>query len=254
MAARPRLFVASEKLHRESPLRLVGPEHHYLSRVLRLREGDEVLLLDGNAGVATTRIISASNEALELERLSVETIVPPAQAARGRAVTLYMGLLKGEKHDLVVQKATELGASRIVTVICQRSVPDLGHERAERRQQRWQRIARAAAQQCRRPDLPEVTAPLDFAAALPAPACGDSLRLWLYEGAAPPLRSLFLEHPPSQIALFIGPEGGLCREETAELQAAGFLPCSLGPRVLRAETAALSALAVVQAELDGFSG
>lgn len=247
MAALPRLFVPAETLSHAMPLRLLGAEHHYLSRVLRLSIGDEVLLLDGVSQVVKTRIVAADAEALELERLSVETAASHGEPQ----VTLYMALLKGERHDLVVQKATELGARRIVTLLCKHCVPELGGERAERRQQRWQRIARAAAQQCRRPDLPEVTPPLTLREALDQDR--NRCRLMLYEGTAPPLRSLLDgniaknndRNRPRDIALVIGPEGGLDGTELAQLREAGFLSASLGPRVLRAETAALAALAVV---------
>lgn len=243
MAALPRLFVPAETLSHATPLRLLGAEHHYLTRVLRLTIGDEVLLLDGVSQVAKTRIVRVDGEALELERLSVETA-----AAHGEPqVTLYMALLKGERHDLVVQKATELGARRIVTLLCKHCVPELGQQRAERRQQRWQRIAKAAAQQCRRPDLPDVTPPMTLRDALAQDQ--NRRRLMLYEGTAPPLRSLLDGETDTErvrdIALVIGPEGGLDAAEVGLLREAGFLSASLGPRVLRAETAALAALAVV---------
>jgi len=240
MAPLPRLFVPAEKLSEET-LRLLGAEHHYLSRVLRLSVGDEVLLLDGSAQVAKTRIVQVDGEALLLERISVET----APSHGEPVVTLYMALLKGERHDLVVQKATELGVRRIVTLLCKHCVPSLGHERAERRVERWQRIVRAAAQQCRRPDLPEVTPPLTVSEALAQDQ--NRCRLMLYEGTAPPLRSLLDENTKvtRNVSLVVGPEGGLDAAELDLLRGAGFLPASLGPRVLRAETAALAALAVV---------
>jgi 16S rRNA (uracil1498-N3)-methyltransferase len=241
MAALPRLFVPAETLSAQSPLRLLGAEHHYLSRVLRLSVGDEVLLLDGSAQVAKTRIVHVDGEALLLERLSVEDVPSHGEPV----VTLYMALLKGERHDLVVQKATELGVRRIVTLLCKRCVPALGQQRAERRLERWQRIARAAAQQCRRPDLPEVTPPLPLREAVAQD--GNDCRLMLYEGMAPPLRSLLDERlkVTRNVSLVVGPEGGLDAAELELLRGAGFLPVSLGPRVLRAETAALAALAVV---------
>jgi 16S rRNA (uracil1498-N3)-methyltransferase len=239
MSVLPRLFVAPERLGAETPLRLRGAEHHYLSHVLRLGIGEKVLLLDGAERVATTRIVRASALELELEFLAIETA--PRREGQTPCVTLQIGLLKGDRHDLVVQKATELGASRIVTVLCQRSIPMRLEERSARRNQRWQRIAQAAAQQCRRPDLPEVTPPRQLGEVLQAAPTG--LRLMLYEGAAPPLRSVLAAH--QAIELLVGPEGGLDPQEVDAATAAGFIPCSLGPRILRAETAALAALAVV---------
>lgn len=247
MAPLPRLFVAAERLRDDAPPELRGAEHHYLVHVLRMQKGDCVLLLDGGRRVATARIAEVSAETLVLEYLSIET----APVHAGPRVTLYMGLLKGERHDFVIQKATELGACRIVTVVCKRTVPDLSKEREKRRQERWLRIAQAAAQQCRRPDLPEVTPPLSLQEAVQAVPKDFTSRLMLYEGLAPPLRSVLAStldlaaRPSGELALLIGPEGGFDETEVAYATAAGFIPCSLGSRVLRAETAALAALAVV---------
>ena len=238
--AAPRLFVSADKLD-EKELTLAGAEHHYLSRVLRLTIGDEVVLLDGESRIVTTRIAHLSGEAIALERLSTVQAATHGEPK----VTLYLGLLKGERHDLVIEKATELGVRRIVTLCCARSVPDLHHDRAEKRQLRWQRIAKAAAQQCRRPDLPDIAPPQSLATALSALPEATQARLVLYEGTAPPLRGLLGDARGQDVALVIGPEGGLDDSEMAALQGAGFLPCSLGPRVLRAETAALAALSVV---------
>jgi 16S rRNA (uracil1498-N3)-methyltransferase len=164
-------------------------------------------------------------------------------------LTLYCGLLKGDKQDFVTQKATELGVHRLVPVACQRSVPQLHEDRAERRQQRWTKIAQAAAQQSRRADIPEVTGPLSFAAALADSAQVSSvLRLLLFEGSAPPLHTVIHQQPQAlaQLHLLIGPEGGFAPAELAAATEAGFVPVSLGPRILRAETAVVASLAVVQ--------
>lgn len=237
----PRLFVDPERL--APPLRLRGAEHHYLSHVLRLGPGAQLLLLDGSGRQALASVAGSSEGGLELDLLSIDE----TGAHGGPEVTLLLGLLKGDRHDFAIQKATELGVRRIVSVVCRRSVPALGSERAERRQIRWQRVVQSAAQQCRRPDLPEVTAPLSFSEALSAVPGG--LRLMLYEGVAPPLRSLLPDADANAaaqpIALLVGPEGGFEDAEVAEATEAGFQPCSLGPRVLRAETAALAGLALL---------
>jgi 16S rRNA (uracil1498-N3)-methyltransferase len=244
MSALPRLFVAPERLCPPTPLLLHGPEHHYLSRVLRLAVGAKLLLLDGHGRLLTARIERASSDELELTYLAVaEPAGPP-----GPQVTLYLGLLKGEKHDLVIQKATELGVARIVNVHCRRSVPVLGGERADKRLLRWQRVVQAAAAQCRRPDLPQVAGPLPLLTALAAATARH--RLLLYEGPAPGLRALLAAAAgggelAGEVALVVGPEGGFDPSEVAAATAADFIPASLGPRILRAETAALAALAVV---------
>lgn len=247
-ATATRLFIAPERFAPPAAVVLGGAEHHYLVRVLRLRVGDAVVLLDGGGRLGAARVARVDAEAVELAWESATT----AQHS-GPQVILLGGLLKGDKQDFVIQKATELGVSEVVPVVCQRSVPQLGEERAEKRQQRWARIALAAAQQCRRPDVPRVHGPTSLAAALqgcaPDPA---ALCLLLYEGPAAPLHALL--PPTSELApralatvrLLIGPEGGFSDAEVAAATAAGFLPASLGPRVLRAETAVVAALAVLQ--------
>lgn len=244
----PRLFIAPARFAPPAPVVLRGAEHHYLTRVLRLRLGDAVVLLDGGGRLGAARVARVDAEQVELGWESATT----AQAS-GPQVILLGGLLKGDKQDFVIQKATELGASEVVPVLCQRSVPQLGEERAEKRQQRWARIALAAAQQCRRPDVPRVLGPTPLAAALQACALDPTpLSLLLYEGPAAPLHALLPGSselaPPalSAVRLLVGPEGGFTDAEVAAATAAGFLPASLGPRILRAETAVVAALAVLQ--------
>lgn len=264
----PRLFVAPERLPAAGELILEGPTQHYLGRVLRLGPGDRVVLLDGRGRIcaATVTRFEAAQVALQLDAPDAAPDHGAQPSLPGPQLVLLCGLLKGEKQDFVVQKATELGAAAIVPVACQRSVPQLGEERGEKRQQRWQRIALAAAQQCRRVDIPRVAAPTSWseamagrAAALPSPA-GEALRLLLYEGAAPPLGAVLERLPlaPSGVApgaapvieLLIGPEGGFTAGEVQGALAAGFVPVSLGPLTLRAETAAVVALGVVRYALS----
>lgn len=268
----PRLFIAPERFAPPQPVVLSGSEHHYLTRVLRLRPGDPVALLDGRGRLGAARVQKVDGERLELawepstpETTAGATADATADAAGEAHVVLLCGLLKGDKPDFVIQKATELGAHAILQVACQRSVPQLGQERAERRQQRWLRIAQGAAQQCRRADVPRIGGPLTLAAALAdcrAAAGPDDLALLLYEGSAPPLHVVLAGAPPSAAAapptrrtvhLLIGPEGGLTDEEIAAATAAGFIPTSLGPRILRAETAVVAALSVLQYVLSAYT-
>ena len=242
----PRLFVAPERLQPPAPVRLAGAEHHYLTRVLRLRVGDAVVLLDGQGRQCPAQIAHVDGAQVELHCAAATTAV-----ASGPELTLLCGLLKGDKQDFVIQKATELGAHAVVPVLCQRSVPQLGQERAEKRHERWTRIAVHAAQQCRRARVPSIAGPTPLAQALAAADAATTLSLLLYEGLAAPLHTLVPPEPglaalPAAMRLLIGPEGGLTDAEVAAAVAAGFIPCSLGPRVLRAETAVVAALAVLQ--------
>ncbi|MCS6911663.1 MAG: 16S rRNA (uracil(1498)-N(3))-methyltransferase [Myxococcales bacterium] len=216
-------------------LSLGAEGRHRLLRVLRLSAGDRVLLLDGSA---RAEAVLLADGALRIERRE------PAAALPGR-VMLLLALLKGDKMDWVVQKAVELGVGRLLPVACARSVRRLEPARARMQQRRWQRIAMAAAEQCRRDDVPAIELPCDLETAM-AEAQQAPLRLLVWEGAAgPPLRASLPPAPPARIALLVGPEGGLAPEEVAAARQAGFILCGLGPRILRAETAALAALAVL---------
>ncbi len=269
-----RLAVAAQALSQGQAAEVLfdGPDHHYLAHVLRRRPGDRVLLLDGEgrqaeavvvrvAGVAVLRIDPAG-----LHGPPGAGITHLTAAEMGPRVTLLMGLLKGDKFDLVVQKATELGVSHIIPVLCTRSIARPEGRRAEERQKRWERILRGAAQQCRRPDLPTISPIVELmkvlatgfsengAALRCAPSeanqwtLAGSLRLLPFEGALRrPVLSVLPARLPagSEIAVLLGPEGGFAPEEVVAAQAAGFIPCGLGPRILRAETAALAVLAVI---------
>ncbi len=160
------------------------------------------------------------------------------------AVTLLQGVARGERMDLVVQKATELGVARIVPVLAARSVVRLDVRQAQRRLEHWHAVSVSACEQSGRGRPPVIEAPaaLDEALQLlPAQGC----RVTLSPGAGTPLTSL--ADGTASIALLIGPEGGLTDAEVRLAADAGFEPRSLGPRILRTETAALAALAVLQA-------
>jgi 16S rRNA (uracil1498-N3)-methyltransferase len=238
----PRLFLP-EGQHLPEPggtVALSSADAAYLCQVLRRRPGDAVVVLD-RAGRVARAVLSDAPGRLRIEELL------PAPARGGPRVTLLVGLLKGEKLDLVIQKATELGVARVVPVPCARAVrrPSSFDEeaRAERRRARWERIATAAAQQCRRPDVPHIAEVTTLTAAL-ADTAGLRLLLW-EDPAAPPLRQVVPAVLPDEITVLVGPEGGFTAEEVALARGAGFVPCGLGPRVLRAETAALAILAIL---------
>jgi 16S rRNA (uracil1498-N3)-methyltransferase len=218
---------------------------HYLLHVLRRRPGDPVTLCDGAIEAAARLLPPAPPSSPLSGRVRLQTeAASPAPAPPPVQLTLLLGLLKGEKFDLVVQKATELGVHRVVPLCCARSVPVLDERRAGGRRERWERIARAAAQQCRRPDLPEIAAPQPLCDALPLRR--EDLRLVFSEGAmGTSLHEVLPGRIPPKVALLVGPEGGLTDEEVAAAQGAGFVLCGLGRRVLRAETAALCALAIL---------
>lgn len=237
-----RLHVASL----DSPSVIVtGDDHGYLCRVLRLRVGDELVLFDGAGREAPARIVTIDPGPGAVELALTAPPGPAVVAPAPLALTLILGLLKGEKMELVVQKATELGVARIVPVSCARSVVRLDAARAGGRADRWRKIAREAARQCGRADTPTLTPVTSFAEAVAA-APADAFRAIFYEDArAVSLRRALPAMRPPAAVLAVGPEGGFDADEVAQARAAGFVVVGFGPRVLRAETAAIAALAVL---------
>ena len=237
-----RLFVEPAKLTDEVVV-LADEDHRYLTRVLRLGVDDTVTLFDGKSVEATARITRVGPRALELkieERHAVSAIDRPH-------VTVIQALAKGDKLDLVVQKATELGAARIIPVTTTRAIQrlDANTLRTMSRRSRWQKIAREAARQSGRLDVPEVEAVTALTTAMQA-SPKDALKLLLWEGARQTtLRSVLPDEPPQQIVIAVGPEGGFTVEEVEAARHAGFTPVGLGPRILRTETAALVVLAIL---------
>jgi 16S rRNA (uracil1498-N3)-methyltransferase len=221
------------------PRTVSGDEHHYLFRVLRLTVDDVITLFDGGGRVARASVttIDAASAVLEV---SEPTYYPPSKPR----VVSYVPLLKGERMDLCIQKLVELGADRIVPVQSQRCVVRLDANRQKSRLKRWRQIALQAAAQCRTPYLPEVGELVSFEQAVDKD--GADLRLLFYEGAAgeSPQASLPASSP-AQVSLLTGPEGGLTPTEVEMAESAGFLITGLGPRILRAETAAMTAVMAI---------
>jgi 16S rRNA (uracil1498-N3)-methyltransferase len=214
---------------------------HHAVHVLRLRAGDDVTLFNGRGGEYAGRIAA-------IERLRVQVDVlqhRPLERESPFAVTLVQGVSAGEKMDFTVQKATELGVAVLQPVVCARSTGRLAGERAELKRAHWRRIAVAACEQCGRNRVPDVQAvrPLAGYGRMPAP---EGLRLLLSPRSALRLGAA-AGRPAGPVTLAAGPEAGFSEAEEAALAEAGFTPVRLGPRVLRTETAAIAALAALQA-------
>ncbi len=234
--------------HAPSEVTLSGDRRHYLLHVLRLAEGDALEVFDGAGRAFDARVAAVEPETVRL------TLGEARSTPAARAVHILQGLPKGDKLEWVLQKGTELGAAAFHPVATLRSVVKLDPKRAEDRTSRWMKIVEEAARQCRRNDVPLVHPPRPLVEAARALAPGTLLLVLDEEESAAPLGELFRASAPgTPVALVIGPEGGLAREEVSALQALGARPVTLGRRILRTETAALAALTVM-AHLDGALG
>jgi len=237
------------RIHVSGPIEVGGvctldarQSHHVLS-VLRLKTGDALVLFDGAGGEYAATILRPGKRAVTVtvhEHRLVNRESP-------LAVTLAQAVSSGERMDYTVQKAVELGVAAIQPLTASRSVVRLTAERADRRASHWRAIVVAACEQCGRNRVPQVAAvvPIErWLAQLPAASDGAH-RLLLTPRADIRLREL--ERPRHPITLLAGPEGGLTEDEEAAARRAGFVSAGLGPRVLRTETAAVAALAALQA-------
>ena len=220
-------------------LTLRADEAHHARRVLRLEPGAAVVCFDGCGGAWRGTIAGYERDAAHVDVVEPVAVDPEPEPR----IVLAQGLVKGDRMDLIVQKATELGVARIVPLACDRSDVRLDTERAGRRSERWRRIAIEAAKQCERARLPEIAAPAAVEAAVGG--LEGAAVAFVERGGRAAHGRLEALAGASSITVFVGPEGGWTDRERALFAAAGVDQLSLGPLVLRAETAAIAALAVV---------
>lgn len=221
---------------------LRGEEAHHLARVMRLGPGDAVRLFDGAGRRFAGKLALASGGEARVEGLAaLDPGEPPGP------VHLIQGLLKGDRWEWLLEKATELGATRITPILAQRSVARDGGQRSDSKRDRWEKILLAAAKQCERGVVPALDAPQSLEALLEAlgPRLAGEER-WACQERR---EGLAIGPPAAGCAalLAVGPEGGWTPQEAELLAGAGFAAASLGPRILRGETAALAALALAAA-------
>jgi 16S rRNA (uracil1498-N3)-methyltransferase len=234
--ARRRFFVPEI---RRGIAELTGPDAEHLVRVLRAEVGQVYELSDNqNLYLAT---VETARKSLVSFRVT-EKLAEPAPSVR---LTLVAALIKFDRFEMLVEKATELGVDTIQPFEATRTEHGLA-QAAVKRLARWEKIAVEASQQSRRVHLPRIERPLRVAQALAVEA---PVRLLLDEDLAPPIADQLpvSRSAADRVALLLGPEGGWTEEERATARNAGWLPCSLGPMILRAETAAIAGLAVIQA-------
>lgn len=242
----PRLFVDHDLLA-DLPLTLTGNQHHYLAKVLRLGVGATVKLFNGRHGEWRAEIAHLTRQAAELalrEQLRPQAVEPD--------LWLLFAPIKGKRVDTIAEKAGELGVSRIMPVITRRTVVSRVNV------DRLRANAREAAEQCERLTVPEVTEPVDLSAAIAAWPTGRVLLLADERASATPIAEALNRlacESPRPAAVLIGPEGGFAEAEKQLIRALpDCVPVSLGPRLLRADTAVFATLALWQAHLGDWRG
>jgi len=251
-----RFFVTEDSIKNDQAV-ITGPDVKHITRVLRLGHGDKVGLCARDGREFTAEIIEISNSEVVCG-ITAEVKTFPEPPVK---VTLYQGLPKGDKMELVIQKSTELGVSRIVPVICARTIVKLDETKAAVRRTRWQRLAEEAAKQSRRAAIPEVAEPLVFDKAL-TELSGAVLAVMPWEeehtrGIGDLLKTCTIKTDPGtkiEVAVFIGPEGGFSKQEAELAGSYGVFRVSLGPRIMRTETAGIVTVALILYELGDLGG
>jgi len=219
-----------------------GQDAYHITRVLRGKLGQEVMVVDDENQAARMRLAAFGPKAVTLEL--IEKL--PLQAESSAHITLAQCVLKGEKMELVLQKATELGVKRFIPIIAENCVPQYDEEKQREKAERWQRIADEAAKQCGRNSLMNVMPPIKIDEFLGGIAPEKTL-IFCYENETRrPMGEVLRSLADQQFVLLIGPEGGFTQSEAAAVESKGGISVTLGPRILRAETAAIAAVAILQ--------
>ena len=241
-----RFFVTPEELN-EDTISLTG-ENAQHAKVLRLREGEEVLVCDGQGQECLCTVLRCSNQFTDLE-------VKERKASETEAavkVSIYMAFAKSDKLEHVIQKATELGAYENVAFPSARCVSRPDDKSLKKKLERWQKIAASAAEQSGRGRIPEVRTLPSYAEAL-REAAGADKALFFYENEhAVTLKMALSESPYRTVSILTGPEGGLEEKEVDQARTAGMQVCTLGKRILRCETAPLCALSAIMYDAGEF--
>ena len=234
-----RLFVSGALIN-GAEIELDGDQARYLSKALRSRIGDPLTVFNGEGPEwpATITAISKSTVVLGLG----DSFEPGTESAL--KIHLVQGISRGDRMDFVVQKATELGVKRITPVLCEYGVVKLDSARADKRRDHWQKIATSACEQSGRTRLPLIDTPITLKNWFGSKPASVDAELILAPGAATPLASTAT--PETKICVLIGPEGGFSDTEYEDAAVSGFKAVTLGPRVLRTESAAIATLAVLQ--------
>lgn len=231
-----------------------GPDAHHLSHVMRSKPGDRIVIADNDGHVAECEMTAFSADRIEakLVRYINQVTESPVE------IILAQCLPKGDKLELIAQKATELGVNTLVPLVSDNCVVKYDAKKAQAKRDKWQKVANEAGKQCSRDVLPEVQPVQALKEWLKAAAADDDLAVCMcYENEEQTGMTEFLRSLPvsaRRIAAVVGPEGGFSLSEAALAKECGISSVSLGPRILRAETAAIAAIAVIQYEKGDLGG
>ena len=235
-----------------STVKILGDDAHHLNRVLRARPKDRIIACDGEGREVLAEIVELGKNGVAAR------IIEELPANREPCVQVWIAqsLPKGDKMETVIQKGTEIGASRFIPFVSERTIVQYDSHKENKRLERWRKIAKEAAEQANRSRIPLVEPPHSWQQLLKLVSSADAA-LFCYEKEEKTMLKNALREPlrtPKVILLMIGPEGGFTEKEADDARAAGCRPVSLGRRILRTETAALVGLAGILYEFGEMGG
>lgn len=254
MSETPRTFVLPEFIDVKTGIVLVNntDEVHHLKNVLRIKEDDNIIVLDGNYNCYTSKIISIRNKEIKAQIVETKIIKQYPQFN----INLVQGILKGEKHDFILQKATELGVSSLINVKTDNSNVKLSDNKAiERKLLRWEKIVLSAAKQSKRAVIPEVSLKLslgEFFETIKTDTTETLFMACVEQSRQMNIKKIFSNFSkiPGNIYVFIGPEGGWSNNEKSLFDKYNVSQISLGDNILRAETATIVIIGILLYEYE----
>lgn len=244
-----RFYVPPNEWNSDVPV-LAGAEAHHARNVLRLQTGDKAVLFNGRGREITASIVSSNGATIHLQKLH-EATTPPLRCR----ITLGQAIPKGKNMDLIVQKAVEIGAAEIAPLVSDRTIVQIDEESAAQKQAKWQTVAIEAAKQCGQNWLPEVRPPQKLAGFFQSTPRFDLQLIGSLQTGALHLKKILAEYAkehaalPASVLMLIGPEGDFTPAELALARSHGCQPITLGPIILRVETAAIYCLSILSYEL-----
>lgn len=224
-----------------STAKIKGQDAKHISKVLRLKKGDQIEITNGAGKDFTAILTSVTPGTIELNIIDGFDSLTESPID----ITLCSGMLKDKKMDVVIKHITQLGIQKWIPFFCERSIPNPDAKKIEKRRKRWKTIAKESLKQCRRSRVPYISQPLTFENMLDQSISYDC-KIAFWEKATHRINRLKKASSNKKVVILIGPEGGFSTNEIKSATEKGFLPYSLGPRILRAETASISACTLVQ--------
>ncbi len=220
---------------------ITGQDAKHIFKVLRKKRGDNIAITDGNGKDYNSIILNATPESIEIKIIEKSDSITESFID----ITLGSGMLKDKKMDFVLKHITQLGVKKWIPFFCERSIPSPNIIKMEKRKKRWESIAKESLKQCNRSCLPEISEPLNFETLIKQSENHD-LKIAFWEKSGQKIKTLQNSVSPKKIIILIGPEGGFSKKEILMAREKGFLSYSLGPRILRAETASIASCTLIQ--------